>query len=383
MAKKKYIPPSIEVGEMEQRKGNAHLRLPFGLCKKYGISLPPDATPRDAWNALKGIGIQPGEEYDKFFDDKDKGSKDNGQDATPNVPTDRIDKIFSDTKDRFTYDGTFTKEYAKAQYEAGDDYHKELVADALESTGITYRHGKSDECYSYMGRVILTVDEEYGSEKNSYEKGEVFYHETFHAIDGGYATRWGTMLSHTYTNEEGKTLYDVLKSEKRKFGAAGIAEVKAARDKDVEEILIAKNITTRERIDATMNNWKQQQERLNSFSDWQSRREVSESEEFKKANIAYNTLKAQRMVYNQYANRKYGFISDILSQWNESIGIGHSTSYWKKDKYNSSSEFFAEVGACGATNNAALEVVRKYFPKSVEFAEKLIDDIKTGKIKAR
>ena len=32
-------------------------RLPFGLCKRYGITLPDDATPRDAWDALKGRGV--------------------------------------------------------------------------------------------------------------------------------------------------------------------------------------------------------------------------------------------------------------------------------------------------------------------------------------
>ena len=37
--------------------------LPYGLCAKYGISLPNGATPTDAWNALKGIGIKPSEVY--------------------------------------------------------------------------------------------------------------------------------------------------------------------------------------------------------------------------------------------------------------------------------------------------------------------------------
>lgn len=32
-------------------------RLPFGLCKKYNIELPNDATPKDAWKALKENGI--------------------------------------------------------------------------------------------------------------------------------------------------------------------------------------------------------------------------------------------------------------------------------------------------------------------------------------
>ena len=36
----------------------ANNRLPYGLCKKYGIELPQGATPREAWAALHDIGIQ-------------------------------------------------------------------------------------------------------------------------------------------------------------------------------------------------------------------------------------------------------------------------------------------------------------------------------------
>ena len=38
--------------------------MPFGLCEKYHISLPDNATPRDAWEALKKNGIQYFEEED-------------------------------------------------------------------------------------------------------------------------------------------------------------------------------------------------------------------------------------------------------------------------------------------------------------------------------
>lgn len=41
-------------------------RLPFGLCKRYGIALPDDATPREAWNALKGRGVSRQEVYAKI-----------------------------------------------------------------------------------------------------------------------------------------------------------------------------------------------------------------------------------------------------------------------------------------------------------------------------
>lgn len=44
------------------RSGNT--RIPFGLCKRYGIDLPDDATPRDAWNALEGKGITRKQVYD-------------------------------------------------------------------------------------------------------------------------------------------------------------------------------------------------------------------------------------------------------------------------------------------------------------------------------
>lgn len=33
----------------------ANNRLAFGLCKKYGIELPDNATPKDAWEALNKI----------------------------------------------------------------------------------------------------------------------------------------------------------------------------------------------------------------------------------------------------------------------------------------------------------------------------------------
>ncbi|MCD8201929.1 MAG: hypothetical protein LUD47_07685 [Clostridia bacterium] len=37
--------------------GHGNTRLPFGLCMQYGIELPEDATPGDAWKALEGKGI--------------------------------------------------------------------------------------------------------------------------------------------------------------------------------------------------------------------------------------------------------------------------------------------------------------------------------------
>lgn len=61
-----------EVEEDEEGDGGRNLGLPFGLCKKYGIALPANATPRDAWNALKNRGVNPpwtGEGQDEYNND--------------------------------------------------------------------------------------------------------------------------------------------------------------------------------------------------------------------------------------------------------------------------------------------------------------------------
>lgn len=51
-------------GEQEESASHGNLGLPFGLCKKYGIALPDNATPRMAWDALKGkTGLTPEKVY--------------------------------------------------------------------------------------------------------------------------------------------------------------------------------------------------------------------------------------------------------------------------------------------------------------------------------
>lgn len=52
-----------DVETKEVSLGTDKYKLPYGLCAKYGIALPPNATPTDAWNALKGHGIKPSDVY--------------------------------------------------------------------------------------------------------------------------------------------------------------------------------------------------------------------------------------------------------------------------------------------------------------------------------
>ncbi len=60
----------------------ANNRLPFGLCKKYGIDLPDDATPKDAWDALKENGIEFVEDEEPTVVEPSDVIDDNGYDHT-------------------------------------------------------------------------------------------------------------------------------------------------------------------------------------------------------------------------------------------------------------------------------------------------------------
>ena len=71
-----------ETEEAEGSVGNT--RLPFGLCAKYHISLPSDATPRDAWNALRrGVGLTPDKVYAELKKEKEKESADKREAVEP------------------------------------------------------------------------------------------------------------------------------------------------------------------------------------------------------------------------------------------------------------------------------------------------------------
>ena len=61
----RYIP--VTEKEAKEQKEGGNIGLPFGLCEKYGIALPENATPKQAWDALKEkTGLSPDDFYEKF-----------------------------------------------------------------------------------------------------------------------------------------------------------------------------------------------------------------------------------------------------------------------------------------------------------------------------
>lgn len=69
-------PVTQEEQEEEEKKSSGNTGLPFGLCKKYGIALPDNATPRMAWEALKNKkGITPNDAYRELKREENEKSK--------------------------------------------------------------------------------------------------------------------------------------------------------------------------------------------------------------------------------------------------------------------------------------------------------------------
>lgn len=62
--------------DSEESSGGGHgnTKLPYGLCRKYGIEVQNGWTPREAWEALEGKGVSPKEEYRKLKE-KQKASE--------------------------------------------------------------------------------------------------------------------------------------------------------------------------------------------------------------------------------------------------------------------------------------------------------------------
>lgn len=186
--------------EDEAKKKRGNTGLPFGLCAKYGISLPENATPREAWDALKGIGIYPPwtkEGAGQYIGD------DTIKDDTNDVKDDKV-KISPTRKETYEQVSNRLKE-GKFSSEFRDEINSVLMnlTDAeLEVFALTddvyvfsmgardgtsfCRAGKEIQCSEYPS----VADKELG-----YTKGILtFGHEYGHAVDWHYGEATGNYI---------------------------------------------------------------------------------------------------------------------------------------------------------------------------------------------
>ena len=138
IAKKPWVPGKVEIIEDEGTTvGQNKYSLPYGLCAKFGISLPDGARPRDAWEALKQHGVYPPwtSEGEGQYDSESGSFKGGAADVSKNGEKEP-DKP-KDLKD-------FCRRYNAPEWAKKEDKQKE-VSEAIDDVYSKYDMKKLDD----------------------------------------------------------------------------------------------------------------------------------------------------------------------------------------------------------------------------------------------
>lgn len=392
-------PVTQEEREEEEKKSSGNTGLPFGLCKKYGIALPDNATPRMAWEALKNKkGITPNDAYRELKKEENEKLRDKVRQYsdTPNedmeksglsesLRKDAREKMLQD--DRVIYSKRWTRERMADNLNAGTREMQDVTVSLFNADSFGYNANERNTAY-YRGynKVCIRESNDGGAENNSvYEKGQVFYHETWHGIDANYGEK-NSKLSVSYKSSTGMTLYETLIDETRNI------QWEKAKDQikqDTNSYYKQQGID-REKIFRDYEQARQKGENIynsikqtNGYNDAViARYEYFSSEEYKRI---YKEFQKVSQVPSS-VQRKWGDLSDVYDGYttgNSSLtGMGHGKTYWRKEKEKRATEAFAEIASSKATNAESYKVLKTYCPKTVAVFEEIFTKLEKGEIKS-
>lgn len=188
MAYKKDVAPN-EGGDENQdddSKSDKHgnLGLPFGLCAKYGIPLPENATPRMAWNALKEHnGMYPPwtEKGEGQYPDDDGKSGDKNADEARQQSAIEVGK-----KLRQKLKGRFPKDYQEALENALENLDdNEVAAFSATIDDLAEIRNGSGCFYSGFRRIHIPAKDSptpYDKAMGYTFPAQIFFHEYGHFL---------------------------------------------------------------------------------------------------------------------------------------------------------------------------------------------------------
>ena len=274
---------------------------------------------------------------------------------------------------------------------------------------------KINSACQFIGTVFLKKNDDI----------DVFFHENGHAVDEIFGQKLNSrFISNSYISEKyNTTLADMLRAEGRKIKVSELENIIKKEENDYINNELSKlgfKNNEAEEVQTMINNtitnlrkgkYKEEAELLDKeekqlSNQYFEKQEISRDEFFKKSNEirdkewelsrkiiqeANEMFKPQKeridkiqkikndafWQYRKYRTKKYGDLSDIISGAKRNayglIGVGHPTSYWNKKVWAREAEFFAEAFSAKTSNPDSYEVIKKYYPKTVEIFEEILN----------
>lgn len=345
---KEYTKPQITVVEPEIDDAGSNTGLPFGLCKKYGISLPNKATPRDAWNALKGKGVYPpwtAEGKNQYEPDGQHKSNGEVEDKiSPEEQKIKIDKAKKDIYDKIEqkFSDNFGAQYRKKLNDflinLSDD-EIEVFAKTLDQ--ITYKQGRGalvrystwrNDNERYELEVPSGDGTDYDKSLGYNFKASTFSHEYGHFLAKLVAYKEGTgFRDFNETNE----MQQVFKQD------ADILIGKILRDADLPELEEVETVTaySRENYNLFDNQRKAVYNWINGLVDSKNPKWTWEHKTEPKKSLFIKPRPQMQQKYDTTATWLTSEQRSIREKWNEEIDILNAKKKQEYQDYLKSDEY--------------------------------------------
>lgn len=359
--------------------------LPYGLCASEGINTD-GMTPREAWDAWTSKTGRTKEDAER----EHWGGKDNSAQTDESIDKNQ-DKRYNESVQKMLNDPriveskSFNKQKLKTNLESGTPEVRNLTVELFNGDSFGYRDNERNTAY-YGGFNKVCLKNKDLSDEEHYAKGEVFYHETWHAIDFNYGEKSKgrydfKTLSNNYVLNNGITFSDTLMQEAD--SEINWSEVKKQIQIERDEYYKEQGID----VQFTQQQYEELTLRLKSFSVLpvderiKKRKELLDLDETKQIIEKFSEIsKIPSKIRIKYSN-----LSDVFSGCTNGretlVGMGHSSSDWRVPGARGR-EAFAECASTKATNPESYQVLKKYLPKTVSAFEEIFKKLKTGEIKS-
>lgn len=347
-----------EQEEKKQRKiPSWATRLPFGLCKRYGIALPDDATPREAWDALKGRGVSRQEVYESIREGAKPTRSDKGTKEEQRQESGKTVKAFmSNDRIRVTSEH---KALLQKCFESGTPEMQGVTSRLFIEDSYSYVSHKGDGVFKpAMNAACIDYTKAYAE--------ETFYHESWHAIDYNY----GEISEEAIKNEYQPKINEIyLAARARSVSAKVLKETLEGYKAEMESkryISCSHKLSTGKTFKETL------------LEETKGRGRALYEE------ISNKFFEDREKYGPQAARNKWSDMTDIINGLtNRQILSYHDRSYWDKAGNNRGKEAFAEIASSKATNQESYDIIKSYLPKTVEAFEELYGKISKGEIPRR